>query len=147
MDERKSRAEKIFNEMLETIKEKQLDLDQAIAEYTGGHVKPAMDVSEDNDKIVVKTDLPGVDRDDIRIDLSEESLEIQATFGKETEEDFEKMGVTYHRRERHHGTSSRVVVLPSKVKIDEVSAKFDNGVLTVTMPKLDKRQTYEVKLE
>ena len=113
MDDRKSRAEKIFNEMLETIKEKQLDLDQAIAEYTGGHVKPAMDVSEDNDKIVVKTDLPGVNRDDIKIDLSEESLEIQAKFQKETEEDFEEKGVTYHRRERHHGTSSRVVVLPS----------------------------------
>ena len=58
MDDRKSRAEKIFNEMLETIKEKQLDLDQAIAEYTGGHVKPAMDVSEDNDKIVVKLTFP-----------------------------------------------------------------------------------------
>ena len=96
---------------------------------------------------MVKADLPGVNRDDIKIDLSEESLEIQAKFQKETEEDFEEKGVTYHRRERHHGTSSRVVVLPSKVKISEVTAKFDNGVLTVTMPKLDKRQTYEVKLE
>jgi len=55
--------------------------------------------------------------------------------------------VTYHRKERRHGTASRVVVLPAKVKIDEVTARFDNGVLTVIMPKLDKRETYEVKVE
>jgi HSP20 family protein len=147
MDERRGRAEQIFNDMLQTIKEKQVDLDQAIAEYTGGPVKPAMDVVENNNHIVVTTDLPGVSREDIKIDLTENSLEIQAKFKKETEEDFEEAGVTYHRKERRYGTASRVVVLPAKVKIDEVTAKFENGVLIVTMPKMDKKQTFEVKVE
>lgn len=147
MDEKKKRAEQIFNDMIQTIKEKQVDLDQAIAEYTGGPVKPAMDVVEDNNQITVKTDLPGVNRDDIKIDLTDESLEIQAHFKKETEEELEEAGVTYHRKERRLGSASRVVVLPAKVKIDEVTAKFQDGVLTVIMPKLEKRETYEVKVE
>jgi HSP20 family protein len=147
MDEKKNRAEQIFNDMIQTIKEKQVDLDQAIAEYTGGPVKPAMDVAEDNSQIVVKTDLPGVDREDIKIDLTEDSLEIQAHFKKEIEEETEEGGVTYHRKERRYGTATRVVVLPSKIKMDEVTAKFENGVLTVTMPKLDKKETYAVKVE
>lgn len=147
MDEKKKRAEQIFNDMIQTIKEKQVDLDQAIAEYTGGPVKPAMDVVEDNNQITVKTDLPGVNRDDIKIDLTDESLEIQAHFKKETEEELEEAGVTYHRKERRFGSASRVVVLPAKVKIDEVTAKFQDGVLTVIMPKLEKRETYEVKVE
>ena len=147
MDERRGRAEQIFNDMLQTIKEKQVDLDQAIAEYTGGPVKPAMDVIENNTQIVVKTDLPGVLREDIRIDLTEDSLEIQAKFRNETEEDFEEAGLSYHRQERRFGSASRVVVLPAKVKIDEVTAKFENGVLMVTMPKVDKKKTYEVKVE
>lgn len=147
MDEKKKRAEQIFNDMIQTIKEKQVDLDQAIAEYTGGPVKPAMDVVEDNNQIMVKTDLPGVNRDDIKIDLTEESLEIQAHFKKETEEELEEEGITYHRKERRIGSASRVVVLPTKVKIDEVTAKFQDGVLTVIMPKLEKRETYEVKVE
>ncbi|HOI41076.1 MAG TPA: Hsp20/alpha crystallin family protein [Methanobacterium sp.] len=147
MNDRKNRAEQIFNEMIKTIKERQVDLDQAIAEYTSGPVKPAMDVAEDNEQITVTTELPGVERENIKIDLSEESLEIRAEFKKETEEEGEESGVTYHRKERRHGTASRVVVLPAKVKIDEVTARFENGVLTIIMPKLDKRETYEVKVE
>ena len=147
MNDRKTRAEQIFNEMIKTIKERQVDLDQAIAEYTSGPVKPAMDVVEDNEQITVTTELPGVERDHIKIDLSEESLEIRAEFKKETVEEGEESGVVYHRKERRSGIASRVVVLPAKVKIDEVSAKFENGVLTVIMPKLDKRETFEVKVE
>jgi len=60
MNDRKNRAEQIFNEMIKTIKERQVDLDQAIAEYTSGPVKPAMDVLEDNEQIMVTTELPGV---------------------------------------------------------------------------------------
>ena len=147
MNERKRKAEQMFNEMILAIKEKQVDLDQVLADYTGTSVKPAMDIMEDNDMIVVKTDLPGVERENIRIDLTEDTLEIRAEFSQETEKEDEENGIVYHRKERRYGSAARTILLPAKVKINEVAAKFDNGVLTVNMPKLEKRETYEVKVE
>jgi HSP20 family protein len=146
MAEKKS-VDDMFSDMIQTIKEKQLDLDNAIAEYTGGPVKPAMDVKETEDEIIVQTDLPGFKREDIKLDLTEDTLEIKAEFTQETEEETEEEGVTFHRKERKFGTAERTYILPAKVKIDEVNAKFTDGVLTVTMPKLEKKETFEVKID
>jgi HSP20 family protein len=143
MNDRRGKAEQMFNDMVQTIKEKQDELDNAIMEYTSGPVKPAMDVMEDEDQIVVKTDLPGVNREDIKIDLTEDTLQIEAQFQEETEEE----GVNYYKKERKSGEASRTMILPAKVKINEVNAKFENGVLTVVMPKLEKKDVFEVKVD
>jgi HSP20 family protein len=142
MNERRGKAEQMFNDMVQTIKEKQDELDNAIMEYTSGTVKPAMDVMEDEEKIVVKTDLPGVNREDIKIDLTEDTLKIEAQFQEETEK-----GVNYYKKERKYGEASRTMILPAKVKINEVTAKCENGVLTVVMPKLEKKEVFEVKVD
>jgi HSP20 family protein len=142
MNDRRGKAEQMFNDMVQTIKEKQDELDNAIMEYTSGTVKPAMDVMEDEEKIVVKTDLPGVNREDIKIDLTEDTLKIEAQFQEETEE-----GVNYYKKERKYGEASRTMILPAKVKINEVTAKCENGVLTVVMPKLEKKEVFEVKVD
>jgi HSP20 family protein len=147
MNSRRVKAEQMFNDMIQTIKEKQDELDNAIAEYTSGPSKPAMDVMEDEDKIVVKTDLPGVNRENIKIDLTEDTLEIQAQLQEETEEEVEEEGVKYHKKERKYGEAARTLILPAKVKIDEVNAKFDNGVLIITLPKLEKKEVFEVKVD
>ncbi|BDZ71396.1 Hsp20/alpha crystallin family protein [Methanobacterium petrolearium] len=102
-----------------------------------------MDVIENDDNIVVKTDLPGVNREDIKIDLTEDSLEIRAEHSEETDQE----GVTYHKKERRYASAARTLILPAKVKLNDVTAKFDNGVLTIIMPKLEKKETFEVKVE
>ena len=132
-----------MNQFMRTVKEKQEELDKAITEYTSGTIKPAVDVMENQEQIVVKTDLPGVNREDIKIDLTEDTLQISAQFQAETEEE----GVNYYKKERKYGEASRTVVLPAKVKIDDVTAKFENGVLTVVMPKLEKKEVFEVKVD
>jgi len=147
MNEKKGTAEQIFIDMVQTLKEKQGDLDKTIAKYQGGPAKPAMDVIEDDENIVVKTDLPGVNREDIKIDLTEDTLEIKAEHSEETEEESKEEGVTYHKKERRYASAARTLILPAKVKLDDVTAKFDNGVLTITMPKLEKKETFEVKVE
>ncbi|OPX58768.1 MAG: Small heat shock protein HSP16.5 [Methanobacterium sp. PtaB.Bin024] len=147
MNEKKGTAEQIFSDMVQTLKERQGDLDKAIAKYQGGPAKPAMDVIEDDENIVVKTDLPGVNREDIKIDLTEDTLEIKAEHSEETEEESKEEGVTYHKKERRYASAARTLILPAKVKLDDVTAKFDNGVLTITMPKLEKKETFEVKVE
>jgi HSP20 family protein len=146
MVERKG-IDTIFNDMIQTIKERQVDLDNAIAEYTGGPAKPAADIKETKEEIVVKTDLPGFKRDDIKIDLTEDTLEIRAKHSEETEEEREEEGTTYHRKERRVTSAARTLILPARVKINEVTAHFKDGVLTITMPKLEKKETYEVKVE
>ena len=143
MNDRRGKAEQMFNDMVQTLKEKQEEMDKAITEYTSGPAKPAMDVMEDQEQIVVKTDLPGVNREDIKIDLTEDTLQIKAQFQEETEEE----GVNYYKRERKYGEAARTMILPAKVKINEVTAKFENGVLTVVMPKLEKKEVFEVKVD
>jgi HSP20 family protein len=132
-----------LDQLIQTVKEKQEELDNAITEYTSGPSKPAMDVMEDDEQIVVKTDLPGVNREDIKIDLTEDTLQIQAQYQEETEEE----GVNYYKKERKYGEAARTMILPTKVKINEVTAKFENGVLTLVMPKLEKKEVFEVKVD
>jgi len=132
-----------LNEIVQSVKEKQEELDKAITEYTSGSVKPAIDVMENEEQIIVKTDLPGVNREDVKIDLTEDTLQINAQFQAETEDE----GVNYYKKERKYGEASRTMVLPAKVKINEVTAKFEKGVLTVIMPKLEKKETFEVKVD
>ncbi len=137
----------MFNDMIQTIKERQVDLDNAIAEYTGGPAKPAADIMETEIEIVVKTDLPGFKREDIKIDLTEDTLEIKAEHSEETVEEGEEEGATFHRKERRVTSAARTLILPAKVKINEVTAHFKDGVLTINMPKLEKKETFEVKVE
>ena len=105
-------------------------------------VKLPMDVIETEDNIIVKTDLPGVKKEDLVIDLSEDALEVMAIF--EDESEFE--GADFIKKERRYGEAKRSVSITKPIKIDEATAKFDDGVLTVTIPKeLKKRHQLSVE--
>lgn len=148
MMRRRNLAEQMFSDMVDTIKEKQEELEKAIADYKSNTpVKLSMDVAEDDETITIVTDLPGVTKENIKIDFSEDTLIIKAKFEEESEEEGEEEGVKYHKKERSYGEASRTVVLPAKIKMDEAAAKFDNGVLTVVLPKLEKKEVFEVKVE
>jgi HSP20 family protein len=141
-------AEQMFSDMVDAIKEKQEELETAIAEYKSStSIKLSMDVTEDDENITVVTDLPGVNKDDIKIDITEDTLTIDAKFEEETEEEGEEEGVKYHKKERSYGEANRTVVLPANIKMDESTAKFENGVLTVILPKLEKKEVFEVKVD
>ena len=130
--------------MVSTIREKQEELEKAVADYTSNvPAKPVMDVIEDEENLIVKTDLPGVKKEDIKIDITEDTLEITANFEEETEVE----DVNYIKRERRYGEATRLMKLPAKILINESTAKFENGVLTVTLPKLEKSESFEVKVD
>jgi HSP20 family protein len=135
-------AEQMFSDILDAIHEKQDDLEKAIADYTSSvPAKPTMDIMETDEDIVVKTDLPGAKKEDIKIDITEDSLEITANF-EEEEEDF-----NFIKRERRCGEVKRAVILPTKIIMEKASAKFIDGVLTVTLPKLEKNESFEIKVD
>jgi len=129
---RRSRAEEIFNDIFDTIKDKQKDIGGVVNEYTSNATqKPNMDVIEDYENIAVITDLPGVDKSNIKIDLTEDTLEITAQYNEAPDGNFV-------RKERKYGTVNRTINLPAKIKLDETSSVFENGVLTIILSKIDK---------
>ncbi len=94
---------------------------------------PLVDIKEKDNDIIVTTDLPGVDKKDVSIDVRDGKVWISANTHKESEE--EKEG--YLMRERTYSKFARAFSLPSAVKEDEANAKLEDGVLTITMPKAE----------
>jgi len=99
----------------------------------GNVFTPAIDIKEEENKLLVTTDLPGINKEDIEINLKEDMLEISAKTGKEKETEEEG----YIRKEREYTHFYRAVRLPTSVKEEGGTAKMENGVLTITLPKME----------
>lgn len=104
---------------------------------------PAADVIEREKDIVVKCDLPGVDKKDVKIKVNEDSVSISGEVKKEKKEKEEN----YYMEERIYGSFQRVIPLPSEVNPEGAQAKFDNGVLEIILPKIvTSKKTKEITL-
>lgn len=93
--------------------------------------QPLVDLADNGKEYVVKAELPGVSKEDLNIEVSDNSIEISAESKEEKKE--EKKG--YIRRERRYASFYRSVPLPEDVLPDKASAELKEGVLTVTLPK------------
>lgn len=93
---------------------------------------PRVDIKELESQYEITADLPGVDKDDIHITLDQGILTLEAATNQESNE--EKDGKVI-RQERHYGRISRSFNLGSNVQQSDITASFDNGVLTLTAPK------------
>jgi HSP20 family protein len=103
----------------------------------GGSFSPSIDVTESDDAFLVTAEIPGVAQDDVDVSLTKDALTIK---GEKKVEQEEKEGGYYHL-ERRYGSFYRAIPLPPNVVDPEkVEASFDNGVLTITLPKLEKAQ-------
>lgn len=90
------------------------------------------DIREDDKSYLLEVDLPGYSKDDIKIDITNGYLTINAKVEKEDNEDDKN----YVRRERFTGEVSRSFYVGEDIKEDEVKASFKNGILTLEVPKL-----------
>ena len=99
-----------------------------------GWSAPAIDMYQTDDEIIVKASLPGVKADEVQINISGEVLTIKG----ETKQMEEKKEKAWHMREQHWGAFERAVALPTKVVSDKAKAEFENGILTVTLPKAEE---------
>jgi len=106
---------------------------------------PKVDISEDEKEITVRADVPGVDPDDIDIEIEGDHFSISGKTEKESEEKDEEK--KYYCYERQYGEFRRGFVLPSRVQEDKVSAKVKDGVLTVVLPKEEKEKSRKVKVK
>ena len=103
----------------------------------------AMDVAETDDAFVVTVDLPGFTREDVSVRMMGQTLEVSA----DREERHEEGDEEYIRRERHHQSVGRSVSLPDEVDPESVTARINNGVLTVTVPRSETTQSHEIEIE
>lgn len=103
----------------------------------------AMDMYETDDSVVVKTAVPGVKPEDIEVTVVGNTLTIKG----ETKAEEKVEEKNYIRRERRYGKFARTVALPTHVEPDKAKAEFENGILTLTIPKKEeaKPKTIEVK--
>ncbi|MEW6568012.1 MAG: Hsp20/alpha crystallin family protein [Chloroflexota bacterium] len=95
---------------------------------------PSVDMYQTDDDVIVKATLPGVKADDINISITGDVLHIRG----EVKEEQVKEGASYHLRERRYGAFSRGLPLPTGVVADKAKAEFENGVLTLTLPKAEE---------
>lgn len=103
---------------------------------------PAVDIAEDENELTLTADLPGVKMEDLDIKIEDGVLTLTGTRKFENEE--KKGG--YHRIERAYGTFRRAFSLPDTVDADKVGARFDNGVLKVSLPKKEVAKPRTIKV-
>lgn len=95
---------------------------------------PAIDMYQTDDEIVVKAALPGIKADEVQINITGEVLTLKG----EMKHEEEKKEKAWHMREQRWGSFERSVVLPTDVVSDKAKAEFENGILTITLPKAEE---------
>ena len=108
-----------------------------------GRYAPAMDVRETDDAYIVEADVPGMKKDDVHIEVADNVLTIK---GERKDEKQEK-DKNYHRVEHSFGSFTRSVALPAGFDAGKVTANFDNGVLTVTLPKREETKPRRIEVK
>jgi HSP20 family protein len=101
-----------------------------------------MDLVETDEHLVLKTDLPGLDSEDVQIEVNDGVLTVSGE--RKTEHEEQREG--YHRVERAYGGFSRSLTLPRDIDAEQVEASFDKGVLEVRIPKPAERKPHRVQI-
>lgn len=103
----------------------------------------SLDLSETNNHIEVRMDVPGIKPEEIDVEVSGNLLRITG----ERKEEQEEKGKTFHRIERRSGSFSRSVTLPCEVEENQVEASCNNGVLTITLPKCESMKAHKINVK
>ncbi len=110
--------------------------------YEGGMGNIPVDVVETKDNVIVKVSAPGMKPEDIDISVVGDTLTLKGQM--KAEKQFEEGN--YIRRERRLGSFQRTLSLPSSVIADRANADFENGILTLTLPKADEAKPKSIKV-
>jgi HSP20 family protein len=132
----------VFSEM-ERLRREMNGLFSGYEQAAGSVTFPLMNVYDDKDALVVTAELPGLSKDQVRITFADGVLtlsgELKALPGLK--------GMAVVRRERSEGEFEKTLRIPTKVKQDAISASFDNGILTVTLPKAEEAKPKTIAIE
>jgi HSP20 family protein len=104
---------------------------------------PPCDVFEDKEAVKIMAEVPGVRPEDVKISLENNLLTIRGEKRQQSEERNERV----HRYERSYGSFERSFALPSTVDPDKITAGYENGILTVTIPKVERARPREIPVK
>lgn len=104
---------------------------------------PRADVHENDNTFVVQLDLPGVEKDNVKVKFEDDTLVVSGERKHESTAD-EK---NFHRVERVYGSFTRSISVPKDVDSEKISASFKNGVLEITLPKADDVKSKEIEIK
>ncbi|MBI3775284.1 MAG: Hsp20/alpha crystallin family protein [Gammaproteobacteria bacterium] len=104
---------------------------------------PRVDVIERDAEVLVRAELPGVEKDKLDISLTDDTVTIKATTGHEEKEE----KGDYYRCEISRGEFVRTLTLPAAVNTDKAKASFKNGILELTLPKMEQAKRRNIKVE
>ena len=105
--------------------------------------EPSIDVSDADGNMQVRAELPGLNPDDIDVNVSGDLLTIK---GEKKRED-EQIEESYHRRESYTGAFQRTIQLPEEADSENVNANYKNGILTISLPKTDSARFKKVEIK
>ncbi len=112
-------------------------------EYENAVWMPLTDITEDKDNFMLRLDLPGVRKDDVKISYNDGQLSISG----ERKQEKETTDSKYHRVERAYGKYFRSFTLPSKIREDKIEAEFKDGQLIITVPKAEEAKPKEIPIK
>ncbi len=104
---------------------------------------PAVDVFEEKDAVRIMAELPGVKADEVRISLENNVLTIRGEKKQTAEERTERV----HRYERRYGAFERSFTVPTSIDADHIKAAYEDGVLTLTLPKVERAKPRQITVE
>lgn len=126
------------------------DMDRFFKSFFGNYPEeregfwaPIVDIEEDKDSFVVKAEVPGMNKEDIKVTVRDNVLSItgERQHEKETKEK------TFHRIERAYGKFSRTISLPSAVDASKIKAAYKDGILTITLSKPESAKPKQIDVE
>lgn len=103
---------------------------------------PGVDISETDDQFLITAELPGMKKEDININIENRRLTISGERRFENKED----GQTYHRVETRYGSFSRSLMLPESVDEESIKARYENGLLNITVSKAEDKVKRQVEI-
>ncbi len=118
------------------------DLNDAESPLTTAAFVPAVDIYEDDKKVVLKLEVPGIEEKDLDVSVEKNTLTVKGERKFETEEKEEN----FHRIERRYGSFFRAFTLPSTVDTEHVQAKYNAGVLKLELQKKPEAQPRQIKI-
>ncbi|HAD82985.1 MAG: hypothetical protein A2509_10295 [Candidatus Edwardsbacteria bacterium RIFOXYD12_FULL_50_11] len=104
---------------------------------------PVMDIEETQDDIIVKAEIPGMTKEDVKIQVTGDII----TISGERKREEENRDKTYHRIERSYGQFQRMITLPGEVQSAKAKASYENGVLTIKLPKSEEVKPKEISID
>ncbi len=114
-----------------------------IEEYENAVWTPLTDITEDKDNFVLRLDLPGVNKDEVKISYVDGMLNISG----ERKQEKETKDAKFHRMERAYGKYFRSFSLPSKINENKIDAEFKDGQLIITVPKAEEAKPKEIPIK